>query len=74
MFTVPHVETGLKCFAFDQRTDPNKVLLSVAWAFKRGEHLCGCACPTLEGSYCVDCHGVGWAALHEYKKRNDIND
>jgi hypothetical protein len=59
-------------FAFSPDTDPPKVVRALAWAWAGGDpyhnlppgqNLCFGPCPFLEGGYCLDCHGVAYAAL-----------
>lgn len=62
-------EQGRRMWAFAPSTDPYRVLHAVAWAYPRGEPVCGAPCPAVEGQYCIDCHAIASAALTEARKR-----
>jgi hypothetical protein len=61
---------GQRMFSYNYDTDPDNVLLEMAWGFVNKEPICTInRCPASEGSYCVDCHIVGSAAKDLLAKR-----
>lgn len=63
---VLHDDQGRRMFAFDPKTDPDAVLHAVAWAHPQGIPMCGI---DPHSGYCVDCHGIAYAALVEARRR-----
>lgn len=59
-------------FAFDLETDPESVLLELAWAWAAPDRQQMCdlpGCPTTTGSYCLECHSEAHAAVFAYQRR-----
>jgi hypothetical protein len=67
-----HDDQGRQMFAFDGRTDPDEVVLAVAWAWPQRIPLCDWPCPGHEGKYCLECHTDAWLALCEARRRGDL--
>jgi len=65
---------GQRMFAFCPRTDPLDVLIELSWTHPEGVSSCGRACPTTEGSYCLDCHCIAANARDEAQRRMEASD
>ena len=67
---------GRRMFSFSADTDPEAVVLEYAWAWAEPDRQSVCGrkpCPTDNGTYCCECHGVASSAVSTYRRRFDLD-
>jgi hypothetical protein len=59
-------------FSWYGGTDPLNVVVELAWAWAKPDQQKICdmpGCPTEDGGYCLDCHGVAYSAQEGARRR-----